>query len=76
MSAGWSIKAELVRNWRWRCLDEDILVPGSELCIVNSNNGLLVRLADSGATQVERDDLRHACGGPVVPVAPLKAEQG
>lgn len=73
MSNRWSIPVELVREWRWRCLDEDILVPGCDLCVANPDSELLVLLAESLANEVERDDLRHTCGGLVTPVAPLKA---
>jgi hypothetical protein len=72
MSGGWSIDVELACKWSWRCLDEDILVPGRELRVADPESGGLVRLTESGANRVERDDLRHTCGGPVIPVVPLK----
>ena len=75
-SAGWGVEVQLVRKWLWRCLDEDILVPGYELCILDPCRGPLVHLPERGASRVERNDLRHTCGGPVVPVVPLKVSEG
>jgi hypothetical protein len=75
-SDNWSIPGELIRLWLWRCLDENILVPGCDLCVVNRDSGLLVRLAESHANAVARHDLRHTCGGRVIPVVPLKAAEG
>lgn len=69
----WSIPSELIRRWRWRCLDEDILVAGSDLCVANSESGRLVPMAQRNGNPVERHDLRHGCGGHVIPVVPLKA---
>jgi hypothetical protein len=68
---GWSIPAELIRHWRWRCLDEGILVPGGDLCVVSPRNGGLTPLAKDRAGAVARHDLRHTCGGRVIPVVPL-----
>jgi hypothetical protein len=64
----WSIATVLVQRWTWRCLSEDIVVPGSELCVATPDSGHLVGLAESGQTSVDQDQLRHRCGSQVRPV--------
>jgi hypothetical protein len=72
MENEWSVSVELVRQWRWRCLEEGILVPGSDLCVVNPRSGQLVRLAETRVNAVPRGELRHTCGGRVLPVTSLE----
>jgi hypothetical protein len=74
MENEWSVAVELVQQWRWRCLEERILVPGSDLCLVNPESGRLMRLAERRVDAVPRHDLRHSCGAGVLPVTPLEAE--
>jgi hypothetical protein len=74
MENEWFVSAELVKQWRWRCLEEDILVPGYDLCVANPGSGRLVHLAEGSVEAVRRDDLRHGCGGRVLPVTPLEAK--
>lgn len=70
----WSLSIELVQQWRWRCLKEGMLVPGSELCIANPDSGRMTRLTESGGDVVPRSELRHHCGSRVLPVTPLEAK--
>ncbi len=67
----WSVSGELIRRWRWRCLDEDVLVTGIDLCLLDPGSGLLLSLGETHACCVARHSLRHSCGGLVIPVAPL-----
>ena len=65
----WNIATELVQQWTWRCLSEDIVVPGSELCVAIPDSSChLIGLAKAGRTSVDQDQLRHRCGSQVCPV--------
>lgn len=70
----WRVSVELVQQWRWRCLEEGILVPGSELCVASPGSGRMVGLTESGGDSVPRNELRHGCGSRVLPVTPLEAK--
>lgn len=74
MANDWIISVELVRQWRWRCVAERLVVPGSALCLADSGDGHLVPLADTAADIVARESLRHACGSEVIPVTPLQVD--
>jgi hypothetical protein len=66
---GWKLPVELVRDWRWRCLGEGLSATGAELWLSDGNGGGLVRLSERTDTFVERHDLRHVCGSPVLPLS-------
>jgi hypothetical protein len=66
---GWKLPVDLIRDWRWRCLGDGLSIAGADLWIGNGNGGGLVRLSESADKLVDRYDLRHACGSPVLPVS-------
>ena len=66
---GWKLPVELICDWCWRCLGDGLLAMGAELWISDGNGGGLVRLSESRDKFVDRHDLRHACGSPVLPVS-------
>jgi hypothetical protein len=59
--------------WRWRCKTDGAVFAGSELRIADPRRrGALLALKASNLEEVERGDLRHACGSRnVIPVAPI-----
>jgi hypothetical protein len=65
---GWKLPVEVIRSWRWRCLGEGTSAMGSELWIASDNGAGLTRLSKSPENLVDRHDLRHDCGSPVLPV--------
>ncbi len=70
----WIVPVDLVRQWRWRCAKEGVLVPGSALFIAIPDCGRLIPLVESGLEELSRENLRHACGAGVVPVASRETE--
>jgi len=66
---GWKLPVDLIRDWRWRCLGDGLSAMGAELWISDGNGGGLVRLSGIADKLVDRYDLRHACGSPVLPVS-------
>lgn len=74
MTSEWSISVPLILGWRWRCVNEGVVVPGSVLHVAEFGNGRLKPLVEIGLDQVSRNDLRHRCGSRVVPLAPLGVE--
>ena len=39
MTSEWTVLIEVVRQWRWRCLENGTVVPGLELCVTNLGSG-------------------------------------
>ena len=74
-SKGWKLPVELICDWRWRCLGDGLSITGSELWFTNGNGGGLARLAESADKFVDRHDLRHDCGSPVLPVHAIDDER-
>jgi len=73
------LPVDLVLSWRWRCQSKGTAIPGSELCLVGfptifrgSEFGMF-RLSEYGSHNVDRDNLRCACGAGVIPLAALEA---
>ena len=52
------VSVSLAVTWRWRCEAERILVPGSDLRIVDPCDGGVSLLTESGLPEVARDYLR------------------
>ena len=69
---GWKLPVELIRDWHWRCLGDGVSAMGAELWLANDNGGGLTRLSDSRENFVDRHDLRHDCGSPVLPVTSIE----
>lgn len=65
---GWKLPVEVICGWRWRCLGEGVSITGSELWFASDNGGGLTRLSENTENFVDRHDLRHDCGSPVLPV--------
>lgn len=59
--------------WRWRCKADGAVFDGSELRIADPRRrGALLSLKANNLDEVQRGDLRHACGSRnVIPVAPI-----
>jgi hypothetical protein len=63
------ISVETAVAWRWRCQEEGTVVTGSRLHVARSPAAS--RLAEWSSPKVDREKLRCACGGLVVPLAPI-----
>ena len=72
---GWKLPVDLIREWRWRCLGDGASITGSELCFASGNGGGLTRLSESADQFVDRHDLRHDCGSPVLPVHAIEDDR-
>ncbi len=63
------IPVETALAWRWRCLTEGKIVSGADLRVAESP--ATTRLAEWRSAEVDRENLRCACGGRVLPVTPI-----
>lgn len=64
------LSVELVRAWRWRCLSDRSVIRRLDLLVAASPP--TTRLADWQSRKVDRRNLRCACGGEVIPLAPIR----
>ena len=62
------ISVELIQSWIWRCVDEHLLLGGSELRVTNLGSGHLVPLPHNLSTTVPEENLRHTCGSKVLAI--------
>jgi hypothetical protein len=74
METEWMVSAELIQQWRWRCLKDGTLIAGCDLCVAIPGSIRLVPLGERRVEAVQRHDLRHDCGGCVLPIAPLEVK--
>lgn len=67
-----TVDVPLALAWRWRCETEGTIFSGSDLHVVDPQQGSLISLGEiPRVSEVVRDRLRHICGGRVTPIAPL-----
>jgi hypothetical protein len=64
------LPVDLVLSWRWRCQSKGTIVPGPDLCLAGFPK--MFRLSEYIATEVEPTNLRCACGGEVIALAPFR----
>lgn len=72
MSTERTIAIDLIRDWIWRCEQEDIQVAGSELYLINPEGPSLIPLAQTNAAEVTQEHLRHTCGSPVIAIKQIR----
>jgi hypothetical protein len=62
------ISVEAAVAWRWRCRAEGVVVAGS--CLRVARSPATIGLTEWRSSNVDRKELRCACGGLVIPLAP------